>query len=433
MNVVESHFEALARQAGRGTTTTGGHVNRLDGRPLPTAPADPALIARIAAELGTEGIDAYALAGDLATRIQSTGLQQLARTIVSERQAERDQHLSAIVPVRADIFVTQIDDPVRPLLGTLMSEGHNLVLTARFKVGKTKVAENAVSSLITGRQFLGRFTATRPRRVVLLNYELTEADQRDRLRHLGIEPPDLALLHLVNLRGRRLVITSPTGRDHLAQILANVSADVLVVDTLGAALSDCSLDENVNTDVRRFLSAIDEIKLLAGTRSAIITAHTGRAQQDEGAEHARGATVVDDWADVRLVLTKGDDGTRFLYSEGRAVDLPESRLSFDEDSGRLSLPTGDVGLSRRLNKADGLVDLVVSLVAHNPGSSKRQLEKLLRDEGIDEGNGRNATREAIGLAERRGAIHHHKGDRNSHSLYLGAVHHQDHPCPAAPS
>lgn len=138
---------------------------RRDQTARPPRPPDPALVARVAADFDVEGVEADLLARELANRIQSTGLQQLARRLVDERQAERDQNLEAIVTVRADRFVAQVDDPVRPLLGTLMSEGHNVVLTARYKVGKTKVIENAVAALITGLPFLDRFAVTRPRRV----------------------------------------------------------------------------------------------------------------------------------------------------------------------------------------------------------------------------------------------------------------------------
>ena len=392
-------------------------------------PPDPALVARVTADFGVEGVEADLLAREAARRIEATALQRLARDLVDQRQAERDQHLEAIVTVRADRFVAQVDDPVRPLLGTLASEGHNVVLTARYKVGKTTVIENAVAALVTGLPFLDRFTITRPRRVVLLNYELTEPDQRARLKALGLPPADLERLHVVHLRGRRLVLTSPSGRDHLVRLLVDAAADVLIVDTFGAALSHCGLDENKNSEARRFLEALDEVKLLAGTPSCMLTAHTGRAQQEEGAEHARGATVLDDWPDVRLLLTKDDDGSRFLYSEGRAVDLPESRLGFNKTTGFLCLAPDDVGVSRRLSKADGVVDDVLRLVAATPGLSKRQLQEEFQAGGG--GGGRNGLRDAIGLAQRRGHLHHHLGEKRAHLLYLGAVHHQDSPCTAA--
>src|SRR5688500_10047741 len=51
-------------------------------------------------------------------------------------------------------------------------------------------------------------------------------------------------------------------------------------------------------------------------------------------------------------------------------DLPESRLIHDAATGRLTLAGGDVGVSRRLAKADTVVEAVVHLVAKNPGLSK---------------------------------------------------------------
>lgn len=430
---LEKAMDRLAEgnEAGDVIEWVKGELQTLGGT-FPARAIDPSLVALITAELGVEPAEAEVLALELGQKVQRRHLDQMARRTVDQRQAERDQRLADILPVRADMFIDELDDPVRPLLGTLMSEGHNLTITAKFKVGKTKLVENAIAALVTGLPFLDSFAITQPRRVVLVNYELTPADQRARLRALGLDAADLERLTIVNLRGRRLVLTSPAGRNHLVSLMAAAGAQVLVLDTWGAALSHCGLNENENTDAAHFTNAIDEIKQLADCPSALITSHTGRARHEEGEEHGRGATRLDDWADVRMVLTKDDTGARFVYSEGRATDLPESRLRFDESTGHLSLLQGDVGFSRRISKADGIVDQVVHLVAETPGLSKRQVEDRLRLQGVDDSGGRNAAREAIGLAERRGRIHHHKGDRNAHLLHLGAVHTADEPCPDEP-
>lgn len=52
----------------------------------------------------------------------------------------------------------------------------------------------------------------------------------------------------------------------------------------------------------RLAATIDEIKSQAGVAQFITTAHTSPAKHDEGTEHARGATALDD-LDVRMVMT----------------------------------------------------------------------------------------------------------------------------------
>jgi hypothetical protein len=73
-------------------------------------------------------------------------------------------------------------------------------------------------------------------------------------------------------------------------------------------------DENSNSDVGVFLDQLDIIKERAGVSNLILPVHTGRAQE-QGIDRARGATRLDDWADVRWLLKKTEDG-RFFQLTG---------------------------------------------------------------------------------------------------------------------
>ena len=99
--------------------------------------------------------------------------------------------------------------------------------------------------------------------VALLNYELTSDDQRACIRALDLNTGDLARLLIVNLRGARLSITTPTGRDWLIACLADHGAQVVILDTYGAAAAPSVDNENDNGGARRFLATLDEIKARA--------------------------------------------------------------------------------------------------------------------------------------------------------------------------
>lgn len=374
--------------------------------------------ALVVAELGVDPQAAPGAVKALTTAIYQRALSQLAARTLADRTAARDQRLDAVHVATGTAFLAENDTPATPLLGDLAAEGHNITLTAQYKTGKSTLIANTVAPLLTGGKFLGRFPTGKARRVALLNFEMTVDDQRALLRDLNLAAAALDNLLVVNLRGSRLTLTTPAGRRWLVRQLQQHRTDVLIGDTFGAAIAPSVESENDNAAVRRFLLAVDEIKALAGCPSSIWTAHTGRQTHEEGAEHARGATVFDDWADVRLVLTKDRNQTRFLASEGRgAYNLPESALSYDP--GTKGLWLAEVGISRTDHQRASAADLAAKLVADRPGINTTHLRDALAASGITSNDLKN---HAINGAKARTLIHTH---RESHQ-----VHH--HPGPPHP-
>ena len=179
-----------------------------------------------------------------------------------------------------------------------------------------------------------------------------------------------------------------------------------IVDTFARAMRDCGLDENVNRDVEIFTSTLDIIKERAGVRHLILSAHTGRAPQEEGHERSRGATRLDDWADVRWIYTT-QDRRRFLRAEGRDVSQPEREVLMN--SSDLSLTSG--GGDRRTIRLETDVDKVETEVAANPGMTKNQLRERL-------GPIQHARADAaIAEAKRRGAIEVEPGEGRAQLHY----------------
>ncbi len=381
---------------------------------------DLGLIERVSAALGLAPHEAPTAAAELAGRIRSRHINLLAEHAVADDEAAATQRLGTAHVVTARDFLAESDQPAAPLLGALISEGHNATLAAPYKAGKSTLIGAAIEALTTGGTFLGRFDTDGPRRVALLNCEMTLDDQRTLLRVLQLPDDAQARLLVLNTRGAGLCLTSPAGREWFVDHLAEHRAEVVIVDTYGAAAGPSIESENDNAGVRRFLAALDEIKALSGCPSLLMTAHGGRVAGSEGAEHARGATVIDDWADVRLVLTRDrETGTRYLASEGRSpYDLPESPLTFDPGTHQLGLAAEAVGESRAAQRALGGARAVASLVAEQQGITTSELRAAQHEAGYTSNAAKAAAvRKALGLS----LIHKHQdGQKVRH--YRGKLH-----------
>lgn len=391
-------------------------------------PVDPHLVALVTETLDVTDGEADVAARDLGERIRQKKVNRLAEQVLADLEAAHEQNLAAARGVNALDFLQETDEPPAPLLGELMAEGHNATLTAAFKKGKSTTIENATAALVTGGRFLGRFQVDRPRRVALVNYELTEDDMRARLRALALPPAAAERLHVINLRGSRLSLTSPAGLGWMADQLTGHKTEVAIIDGYNAAVAPSIESENDNAGARRFLGTLDHLKAATGCTSLIMTAHTGRGVQEEGAEHARGATVIDDWADVRLVLTSDRvTGVRFLASEGRSsYSLPESALAFDATTRGLWLPGDGVGLGRAAQRKTAAGGAAADAVKNEPGITTTDLWNVLADAGITHNDDKAM---AVGKAKADGLIHTHRDGRKQRH-YPGPGHDDTAACSA---
>lgn len=243
----------------------------------------------------------------------------------------------------------------------LFPQGANVTLTAQFKAGKTTMVNSLVKSLCDDEPFLNHFeTMPHPGRVVVFNYEVGENQYRRWLKDVGIKNQDkLTMLHL---RGQRMPLGVKFVEDQVVQILKDAQCETWIVDPFARAF--VGGDENSNSEVGIFLDTLDVIKERAGVKNLVLPIHTGRQVEQTGNLRARGATRTDDWADVRWILKKTDDG-RFFSADGRDVLIDEQRLSFDEATRGLSFGGSDAKVSRN----SSLVSQWVDAVEKNPGAT----------------------------------------------------------------
>lgn len=261
------------------------------------------------------------------------------------------------------------DDDVTWSVDELLPSGGNALLTAQYKTGKTTLLTNLARCYADGEPFLGRYdvAALDDGRVALWNYEVGASQYRRWLRDSHIGAADRVAV--LNLRGYTLPLNVPMVADWCVRWLVERRVRVWVVDPFARAFT--GTDENSNTEVARWLDALDEIKSRAGVDALVLSTHTGRAEQDVGAERARGATRLDDWPDVRWLLTRDTEtGVRYFRATGRDVEIAEDGLDFDVATRSLTL-SGNGG--RHVAKQRGLAELLLGIIETTPGLSQSQI------------------------------------------------------------
>jgi hypothetical protein len=172
-------------------------------------------------------------------------------------------------------------------------------------------------------------------------------------------------------------------------------------------MSDCGLNENDNNDTSTWTGVFDEIKREAGVPNALVIVHaSSKRKAEEGDEHSRGATALEDWADGLWYLTRQGE-QRYLRAEGRDILVPESALSFDPQT-RLLGPTG--GGSRHEERVRSTMRAILLFVQKSPSASGRQVQAAI-------GGKTDTIRDTLSEAEREGLV---RVDRSG-KAYLHAL------------
>lgn len=301
---------------------------------------------------------------------------QEARAIVAEeRQLKRFRQPEQLRSLKEELELPILEEEWR--IADLLPAGGNLLIAAGFKTGKTTLMQNLVRSLVDHEPFLDEYLITPPAgRVALFNFELTRAQQIRWLRDSGIG--NTGQVMLAHLRGMSGILTTATGRDWVTEQLRRSEVEVWIVDPLARAAS--GVDENSNTEVGLFLEQLDEIKANAGVKELVLVTHTGRTTAD-APTRARGATRVNDWADVNMTMTKDAKEVRSFSAEGRDVWVGKTPLTFDPATRRLAIVGEEEQL---LATASGLVAEVVAVAAAGgpEGVSGNQLETTVKGRAI---------------------------------------------------
>jgi len=301
--------------------------------------------------------------------------REVKRTLDAEEAFKRFDRLIYISDLREELELPEQETSW--VIPNLIPTGANVTLTAQFKAGKTTLINNLAMALADESSFLNYFKpAVHPGRIVIFNYEVDEQQYRRWVRDTKIK--NLGKVTLIHIRGKSTPIISDYVRNHIIEILKRNECQTWILDPFARAFTG-SGDENSNSDVGVFLDQLDIIKERAGVSNLILPNHTGRAQE-HGIERARGATRLDDWADVRWLLKKTEDG-RFFAADGRDVMLEEQMLRWDSSSRHLTLGGSDAKTAKRANLEDQWLEIVIK----NPGMTTSQLCNILGKGTDDKG------------------------------------------------
>lgn len=313
---------------------------------------------------------------------------KILRRRQAERRARRMEAEQGFTPPPPDASwdlsdaLSRPPEPVPYLIGPregdeglgLAGAKHNVVITAQYKTGKTTfLVGSLIHALVDGTAFLGTFTV--PEGGVVVGHWNCEMEHRELIdqyiRPVGIMHPER--LKGLDLRGHNVDILSEMGKEYAVNWLKSNGVQVWTIDSLARLARMAGVAEKDNDEMLNLLMRVDEIKEEAGVDVSFTIAHTGRMEQEEGRERARGATVIDDWPDARWIMTRDGD-TRFLAVEGRGVRLATVALAFDPATGRSVMGIGD----KTDMRAAGGVQAVMAVVAEHPGVTKSKLVEMTK-------------------------------------------------------
>lgn len=341
------------------------------------------------------------------------------KRLLQIREVARQEHAANTFspPESYGTLAEELALPEEPMVWrvqSLLPMGFSLAVVAKYKTGKTTLMLNLLRSLCDGDPFLDEFTVRQVSgRVAYWNYELTRAAFRRWVREGKLANPGRA--SALHLRGHGVPLLSEVGQNYAVSWLRERDVEVWIVDPFGSAYDG---EENSNSDVKRWLQAVESIARRAGVDQTVIVMHAGATEAAEGQERARGATKLGDWPDVRWVYLSepgGSSDLRFLRAHGRDVDYPEFSVSYDSSTRTLR---HDSPHNRRAERLEGGVSKVVDVVAQRPGIGANELQEAI--------SGAKAERPRyITEAIERGLIAVHK-ERQKNAHYLVSDDHRAH-------
>lgn len=314
----------------------------------------------------------------------------------------------------------------------LWMQDQTIMLSAKWKAGKTTMVTNVVRCLADGGKFLGQFDVepVTEGKILIVNAEMTRRQFNRWLFDAGIENRDRVLAFHVRDAGPSYGdILDPTRRDLLVELIVENEIKVLILDPLNPLLSSSGVEENSSTDVAKWFNALADIKERTGVTEVMLVHHFGHS-----GERGRGSSKFMDAPDALWTYTMDDPSEddeqdeademlgpvrkpgapRYLSAVGREVDLTKSVVEFDPETRRLTIPNvGGMPMSARVSKKEKVArriqanaDKVVKLVSNTPGVGANALQEAFAGNTSEF---QKAKKQAIDdrRIENRGSAHNH--------------------------
>jgi RecA-family ATPase len=312
----------------------------------------------------------------------------------------------------------------------LWMQGQTVLLTAKYKAGKTTMMLNVIRSLVDGKPFLGQFETTPIEgNLLIVNAEMTRRQFRRWMRESGIVHQDkVYALHVRDAGPSAGNLLDAGVRNLLIQRLIEIDARALILDPLNPLLAGAGVEENAAGDVARWFNALKEVEQATPVEDTMLVHHFGH-----NGERGRGSSKFMDHPDALWTYTVEDapepddddedllgqieaaPAPRFLKAIGRDVELAKSRVEFDPATRVLTMPVVGGGASRAASKRAQedakrarLIARIVAQVTELPGITTNALYKRVK------GN-KGEFQVALDEAVLRGALAETPGPNRSHS------------------
>jgi len=278
-----------------------------------------------------------------------------------------DNELRALL-INWPLFWAKDHSEAEWLAEPLIPSGRSVALFAPGGTGKSLLALWLAAGIATGTPIFG--TTQPPRRVLYLDYEMTEDDLAERLETMGYADVDLQNLHyalLPSLPG----LDQREGGEAICRLAELCDAELVIIDTFGRAVHG---DEN-DADTVRAWYRFTGIHLKNAGRAFVRVDHAGK----DLAKGQRGTSAKNDDVDIVWQMTVKDDSSFTLTARKRRMSwVPETvNLHLDDNDllhfARLDIPPPPPGT----NDTATLLDQYGA----DPDITVSQAVQLLRDHG----------------------------------------------------
>jgi len=202
----------------------------------------------------------------------------------------------------------------------LIPAGRSVALFAPGGTGKSLLALWLAAAIATGTSIFG--TTQPPRRVLYLDYEMTEDDLAERLETMGYANADLTNLHyalLPSLPG----LDQQAGGEAVLRLAELVDSELVIIDTFGRAVHG---DEN-DADTVRAWYRWTGIHLKNAGRAFLRVDHAGK----DLTKGQRGSSAKNDDVDVVWQMTVRDDNSYTLTAKKRRMGWIPERVDLHLD------------------------------------------------------------------------------------------------------
>jgi hypothetical protein len=260
--------------------------------------------------------------------------------------------------------------------------GGSMFLAAQAKAGKTSVSLNMVRSLADGLPFLDRAVVPVERRIMYWDFELPPSYGRQQVLNMRIQ--NKKKVTFFGLKGQKIPLHTEGAKRWAIDHLRKYDVEVWFIDTLSRLFVG---DEDSNTDMRRFVTALEEVQRLAGVKEIYLIHHAGHAKDGQKIR-ARGASALLGDFDTNVTLERvnpkdEEDTQRLMRIIGRGDFDPTIYYDWDPETKFVSaMDSGSVvkkTAGKRKKDEDWAADLtrVYEYVRHHARCSRKDLENEL--------------------------------------------------------